>query len=147
MSGTARAPTAGRSRRDPWTLVAPLLLGAGAVLVLGAVASGAATLTLVVIVPVVTGDSALFGAGVVCLVAGLLVLPFTLRPEVVERAPSAPPDGMSVGGLLLVGPFPIFFGSTRTPPRWVYRLAAAIGAALFVLVVLLVFAGRFGGGL
>ncbi|MHB8352423.1 MAG: DUF131 domain-containing protein [Thermoplasmata archaeon] len=151
MSGSARSrQDTARTRRPLSGLLAPLLIGVGAALVLAAVASGAATVSLVVIVPVVTGSSALFGLGILSFVAGVLLLPFTLpaaedRPKV-PTAPAAAGGGTEVGGLLLLGPLPIFFGSARAPPRWVYFLAVGFGGALFVLAVLF-FAGVLVGGL
>lgn len=42
------------------------------------------------------------------------------------------------GAVVLIGPFPFFFGSFRSAPRWVRWGAALAGAAFVVLFVLAV---------
>ncbi len=127
-------------------LVAFVLLAAGVALVADAVAQGGADVWLVVVVPVISGSSAEFLLGVVALVAGLLLLPFGLAERVGgERPfppdepgrPLPPSEGSSgAGGLVLVGPVPIFFGSWRNVSART-RLWVAVAGAL-VLVVFLV---------
>jgi uncharacterized membrane protein len=124
------------------------LLVAGVALVADAVLRGGATVSLVVVVPVVSGDSAEFLLGIVALVAGFLSLPFLLgeavdpgEPTLASEPPSAAPvpsEGPTTGGLVLVGPVPIFFGSWRnvsTRTRWAVALVGALVLVLFLVGV------------
>jgi len=133
-------------------LVPIVLLGAGAALVVASVLGGGATVSLVVIVPVVSGRSVEFLLGFAALGAGFLCLPllFGAGPEEAAAMPSAtapsptPSAGTSsAGGLVLVGPVPIFFGSWRNVSartRWWVALAGA--AILVVFLVLFAYALR-----
>jgi uncharacterized membrane protein len=127
------------------TLVPVALLGAGVALVAGAVASGDATVSLVVVFPVVTGRSPEFLVGVVALVLGAasaFLVGATPSPPG-ETDPGSDPAGPSAAGescgILLIGPVPIVFGSFRPLGRRVYWVLALVGAAgvgaalLFVL--------------
>jgi len=123
------------------------LLGAGVALLADAVLRGGATVSLVVIVPVVSGSSGEFLLGVVCLVAGVFLLPFLgfeLGPPGEETLPppsarASTPSESSSGGLVLIGPVPIFFGAWRSVPtrtrRWV-AIAGGIVLVLFLVGVL-----------
>jgi uncharacterized membrane protein len=133
--------------------IGPALLLAGLLVLAFAVATGAARLYLVVIFPVLTSGSPIFLLGVVLLVAGFLTLPWVLAPEEppvgAEERPVAPagrPPGPGAavggGGLVLVGPVPVFFGAWKNPSRRVYWLAVLAGTlalALLVAVLLRVF--------
>ena len=57
-------------------LLGVVLLGVGVALIADTVLRGGATVSLVLIIPVVSGGSAEFLLGVVALVAGFLLLPF-----------------------------------------------------------------------
>lgn len=126
--------------------VGPLLFLAGVALLVEALATGGARLYLLLIIPVVTGTTPLFGLAVACLVGGVLLLPLAFvgqePPE--EPSPARPPahpilagEGESSGGLILVGPVPIFFGAWRRNPPISYRWAILVGVILAVLAVLL----------
>lgn len=121
-----------------------LLLLAGGALIAYSVASGSAALFLVVVIPVVTGGSAAFLVGVVLLFAGVLTLPLawsdgSAPPE--EEGPTAPgPRAPSAprtrsGGLVLIGPVPIFFGGMRPASRRSYWLAVLAGLVLTLVVL------------
>ncbi|HXQ48584.1 MAG TPA: DUF131 domain-containing protein [Thermoplasmata archaeon] len=136
-------------RPSGWVPVA-LLVGGGA-LVVDAVVRGAASVALVAIIPVVSGASIEFLAGVVLLLAGFLTLPLAFLSVDEPLDPATSPEqrahGMApteeVGGLLLVGPVPIFFGSWKNVSGRTKFAAAAVGAVLLiVLVVALVVALR-----
>jgi uncharacterized membrane protein len=119
------------------------LLGAGAVLVGDAVARGGASVVLLVIVPVVFGASAEFLSGVVLLTAGLLTLPLLGGYEVVpdparaEGGRTAAPPA-EVGGVILLGPVPLFFGSWRGVAPRTRMALALVGLALLLVLVLAV---------
>ncbi len=123
-------------------LLGPGFLVAGLVLLGYSLRTGAATLYLVVVVPVVSGSGPGFYLATVLLVLGILLLPLSFAAvratsEDEESTSAAPP---SAGGVLLVGPVPIFFGSWRKNPPISYRWAVALGIVL-VAVVLLVLWG------
>jgi uncharacterized membrane protein len=126
----------------------PLLLLAGIVLVVLSVATGSATLYLLVIVPVVTGSSVTFALGTILVVLGIFLLPFLAvegAPEELSGrggptangtpgtagAPGRPPASGS-GGVVLLGPFPFFFGTWRGGSGARYVAAVALGALLTV---------------
>ncbi len=113
----------------------------GIALVVLAVIEGRATVSLVVIVPVVTGASGAFLLGVVLIVAGMFALPWALADVRDEDRPLPTPEdhpgsSPATGGLVLVGPVPIFFGSWRgvsRRTRWIVALAGTVVLALFVV--------------
>ncbi|MCI4324707.1 MAG: DUF131 domain-containing protein [Thermoplasmata archaeon] len=120
----------------------PALLLLGVALVGAAVATGAAQLALVVVLPVfVGGASALFLGGVVAIFVGLLLLPlafgmeFALEP--VGSSPASDSARPKSGGVILVGPIPFFFGSWKSPSRVSWWIAAGVGAAMIVAVLAL----------
>ena len=130
------------------TLVPVALLGLGVALVAEAVASGGATLSLVVVFPVVSGRSPEFLLGVVALVLGIgsaFVVGASPSPSGGAVRPSGEADALESGqegGFLLIGPVPILFGSFRSISRrayWALVLlgAAGVAAVLFVLLATL----------
>ncbi len=130
-----------------WVSLVPIgLLVAGAAAIADAVVRGGASLLVVVVLPVVTGSSAEFFLGVVFLFGGFLSLPWLFaeaalppaEPESGVAAPSAPLAGG--GGLVLIGPVPIFFGGWRTVSRrtrwWVALAGAVILGTLLAVAIL-----------
>lgn len=124
----------------------PLCLVIGATLLAEALATGGARLYLLLIVPVVTGTTLAFGLAVLFLVVGFLLLPFTFVYEDLSEVPAISPTSPSPpspagpadsGGLILIGPVPIFFGSWRRSPPISYRWAVLVGVLLAVVAVLL----------
>ena len=122
----------------------PLLLAIGAVLLGAAVATGGARLYLLLFFPVLTGTSPIFGVSVAVLVIGFFLLPFAFLGSESTGAsdtrppplPSPPNEGSS-GGMVLIGPVPIFFGAWRKNPPMAYRWAVLLGVVLSVVAVLL----------
>jgi len=124
----------------------PVCLVIGATLLVETLATGGARLYLLVFIPVVTGTTPLFGISVVFIVAGFLLLPFLFVGDDAHAAPTAPPVSPSSnappseggsGGLILVGPIPIFFGAWRRNPPIPYRWALVLGVVLALVAVLL----------
>jgi uncharacterized membrane protein len=127
----------------PWPAWLLLLLSlAGIVLAADAVLRGGATLSLIVIVPVVSGSSPELFAGVGLIFLGFLgwVLVSASRsadvvrtPDVSTRDPSTAGDGeSSMGGVVLIGPIPIFLGGYRPGSRRAQWAWVAAGVALTV---------------
>jgi uncharacterized membrane protein len=132
----------------PWAGAATLV--AGLALAADAVVRGNASAYLVLIVPVVAGSSLEFFGAVVLIVLGLgLIFSGSATWEGdggEEPSPPHPPTSRS-GGVLLLGPLPIFFGSWRASgPRARWAWSAAGAAILVVLVVLVVVYGFVLGG-
>ena len=124
----------------PVRIAAILALLAGSGLVIDAVVSGRAQLALVLVFPVVSGASAEFLAGVALLFSGFVLLAFRgedfLVPHRRPEAPSEPAEPLSAsGGLVLIGPVPIFFGGWSSASRRTRWLVGLAGAALLVLLI------------
>lgn len=124
----------------------PLVFLVAAVLCfVAAIATGGARAGIFVIFPFVIGGSwltalgALFGFGAIA--TSFLLVPW--EPAFEEPAPGGvtEPAMPRSGGVVLVGPVPVFFGGWKRPPRWAYWSAVLAGVLLFtvVLVAALVF--------
>jgi uncharacterized protein (TIGR00304 family) len=123
-------------------LVPAVLLGAGSVLVALAALQGGARLAVVVVVPVVFGSSIEFVVGVLLLLAGLFTLGLAFEPSEETDEPvggNLSRASSGSGGLVLIGPVPIFFGSWRNVPTRTRILVAILGAVVFAVVVLVAF--------
>ena len=122
-----------------WVSLVPIgLLVAGAVAIADAVVRGGASLLVVVVLPVVTGSSTEFLLGVVLLFGGFLSLPWLfaeagLPPT--EPASGAASPSTGGGGLVLIGPVPIFFGGWRTVSRRTRWWVALAGAVVLVTIL------------
>lgn len=125
------------------------ILAAGIALVAWSVAEGGAAVDLVVFVPVVSGSSLAFLAGVLLLIVGFFSLPFTLAageyspsdasgPEGPPSSPPTPSGGL--GGFVLIGPVPILFGTWKGVSRRARWLLALVGAVLLTLAIVAVWA-------
>jgi uncharacterized membrane protein len=124
----------------------PVLLVVGMLLLVEALATGGARLYLLLIVPVFTGTTPLFGLAVVLLALGVLFLPLAFagaeraeppRPSSAAGNPSPSMETEGSGGMILVGPIPIFFGAWRQNPPISYRWAVVLGVVLAAVAVLL----------
>ena len=112
-------------------------------LVAASVASGEAEVSLIVIFPVFSGSSGYFLLGTLLIVAGMLGGLLTLWTTTSEvppvRAPESPDvervkdagEKPTIGGLILVGPVPIAFGSN---PRIAYAMLG-LGVAIVLIVL------------
>jgi len=143
------------SRLNHKTWLPVVLFAAGAALILAAVAAGTADVSLLILFPVFTGTSPLFITGVLLIVMSFFVgfaLIMMGQLEALRHAPEMPEEieadihGGAIpeahktrpdfGGLLLIGPIPIAFGSNRSIAIFmlvagVVLVAAFIIAALF----------------
>jgi uncharacterized protein (TIGR00304 family) len=123
------------------------LLAAGLSLVVVSVANGEADVSLVVIFPVISGSGFLFLIGVALVVMGILS-GFMLIVASTQGSTLDPDDsswsdaggragekGSKYGGVVLIGPVPIVFGSDA---RIAYvMLAVAVGIVILVLALAL----------
>lgn len=147
--GTVTATPSGESPSWGHRLVAPALLLVGVGLVVLSIVSGSARWYFFVFIPIVAGNSALLVLGAILIFLGIAFLPTAFRRGDGEdipgpRDPNSPgttPSGSrSSGGLLLVGPVPIFWGDWKNAPRWAYVLPSVVGG-LFVVLLVLYFLG------
>jgi uncharacterized protein (TIGR00304 family) len=131
-------------------LIALAAFVAGLALIAYAVADGAARLALVVVFPVVSGSSGLFFLGVLLTFVGILGLmaslfqsaTFDIGPAEEEtdedagsRRPGGPTRTSAAGGVVLLGPVPIFFGSAKPSGRRAYLWALFLAIVLFAIVL------------
>lgn len=116
-------------------LVPAMLLAGGVAAIAAAVLTGGARAGLVVVVPVIFGSSALFLVGILLLIAGMFSLPLAFAPS--EAGTNGPTETTS-GGLVLIGPIPIFWGSAGRASRRVRIAAAVVGGLLVVVAAVLV---------
>jgi uncharacterized membrane protein len=115
--------------------VAPALIAGGVAAVVAAVVTGSAQAGIVVVFPVIFGSSALFLVGVLLLIAGIFALPFAFGATEAVREST---DTTTSGGVVLIGPVPIFWGSASHVSRRTRLLAAAAGGLLLVVAAVLV---------
>lgn len=123
-----------------------LVLG---VLLLGySVAVGGSTVMWALIIPIIVGNDLFSIAGILCLMGGMLTgflylaqipLEQALRaePERLERSgaptPEEPPIQKRYGGVVLLGPIPIVFGSDMKVAKWML----VVGLILVILLIAL----------
>ena len=124
-----------------------MVFAAGIACIATAVATGRADVNLVLIFPVFSGSSWLFILGTLLIVLSFLVgfAMLAMGRAEVEHVQSAAaiPGPLETqqkktlyGGAVLIGPFPIAFGSSKSMA--IFMLAIAIALAVLFLVVLLV---------
>lgn len=121
------------------------LLVTGGILIATAVLTGGAHVAWVVVVPILYGSSFLFLGGTLLVLVGLLLgATVTVPPEEApsDRAPQATgSDGEGSGGVLLLGPVPIFFGRWGNRARvhyWRWVLLGVLAFLAFVVGAILV---------
>ncbi len=127
-----------------WLPVAVFLAGLAAIAY--SVATGQASVSLVVIFPVFSGSSGLFMLGVLLIVLSF----FVAFAMLATLAPSADPDQRteaagttleptkrktSYGGVVLIGPIPIAFGSDKN----IAMAMLVIGVVLAVVLIVALF--------
>ena len=130
------------------SLAALALAIAGILSIAASLATGSAHVYLLLFfIPVLTGASAWFLAGVLCLALAMVLFVLSLgnweEPTEPHRpvTDGSPPEGSSTGGFLLIGPIPIFFGSARSLGDRYYWVAVLAGAALFAALLAVFYLG------
>lgn len=133
--------------------VVPLLFwGLALVLVLDSIYRGGASVSLIVVFPIIYGRSVEFLLGVAFLLAGFLAVPWLFSEEGREPLSEASPlDGGlhtepprargGAGGLILVGPVPILFGSWQEVSPRVKWALVLVGALIVLLVASVILFG------
>lgn len=114
------------------------LFGGACACWIAAVVTGGARVTVLLIVPVVSGTSWLLALGTLFLFAAIGSTFLLLPGAPIEAGPArsvadGAPSAWS-GGVVLVGPFPILLGRWRGAPRWVYWSAVVVGLVLLAAV-------------
>lgn len=122
-------------------LLPPTLWIAGIVAIALAVSSGGARFTLLLIFPVVSGDSPVLLLGVVLVFAGFLSLAFVSfapgddgEPPRTSGTRSLPGEDSGSAGVILIGPLPILFGRWKGN-RVAYSRWAAVGVVLTLVAL------------
>lgn len=126
------------------------LFACGVALIALAVATGEADVSLVVIFPVFSGSSLMFVTGVLLMIAGFVAFFFGMFgafargvPDTESKNAEGEPRGRierRYGGVVLIGPVPIAFGSDRRTAT-IMLVIGVVLAAVFIglfLVALLV---------
>jgi len=133
-------------------LLGLLILGTGIVAAVTAVLLGELKVGLLLfIVPYLYGDSLLGAMAILSMVAGIFLLmadaltfPSSQRPDEADVAPSSSATdrrtmrrGREFGGVLLIGPIPIAFGSSGRAVIVAMAIMAIVLIVLFLLFLLL----------
>jgi uncharacterized protein (TIGR00304 family) len=142
---------------DRFTAAAACLFAAGLSLVVLSILRGEGSAGLFVCVPFFFGTGLLSSLGVLCLFSGMVLLFLGLARGAMDRAqpdegappkdsgagpgkPAGAPPRPRLGGVILLGPIPIVFGSDPGISRAMFYLAlglmAGLMAALLVLALL-----------
>lgn len=122
------------------------LLGAGITLVMAggfllawAVAAGQAELTLLLIIPVVHGTGALMALSMLLIFVGLALTLMSIAWGTVGEIDGTTQEGAGKewGGVILIGPIPIVFGSGRSlRGKWPLMALLIISSLLLLMLVL-----------
>lgn len=132
-------------------LAGPVLFVAGAAALAVGFLQNEATLSVVVIIPVITATGAWAFLGIVLMMAGVFVFFLTWSgatealsevPPPVQVTPSAPAPAQPSatrrrwGGVVFLGPIPIVFGSDQKVTRWMLLVGVLLFVALLVFTVI-----------
>ncbi len=131
-------------------LVGPVLLIVGLVVLAVGFLQGEATLMLFIIFPVVTASGLWSVLGIILIVAGFFLsflgvastiepvpMPPPSPPEPSAAAPPAPAAAQKRwGGIVLLGPIPILFGSDPKFAWWMVLVGALLLVGLVVLTII-----------
>ena len=125
-----------------------LLFATGLAVLVTAIATGDAEMSLIVVFPLISGSGGLFFLGTALIVISFLVGFALLTMGQIEIArygqggsgtDDAPREGSRYGGVMLIGPIPIAFGSSMRMA--LAMLVAGIVIAMVVLGLLVIAAG------
>lgn len=118
-----------------------LLVAAGLACLVAAIVQGSIRVGLFLIVPFVYGTGLLAAGGMLLIMVGGMLLLVSLVPRMSDGEALPPGEGRverhsSSGGVVLLGPVPIVWGSDRRIQRWMLVLGAAM-LGLWLLFALL----------
>jgi len=122
---------------------------AGVASITAAAVSGEAQVQLFIIFPVISGNSLLFILGVLLIVASFILGFVLAATSITETEPTPPPGSTGAtaqteetpqkktrfGGVVLIGPVPIVFGSDRRMALTMLLLAIVLIAIVLALVL------------
>jgi uncharacterized membrane protein len=117
--------------------VALLALVVGLALLVDALVRGSAQASIIVIVPVLSGSSPEFVVGTLLTFVGLFGMFLSSAGVTTVDEPVPGRTESRSGGVVLIGPVPIFFGEWRRTGRhgfWGWVAAGSIATALLVLL-------------
>jgi uncharacterized membrane protein len=116
-------------------LIAGLLLAAGVTLIVLAVLERTVEFSLVVVVPVFFSSSWELPVGVLLVMGGVFATFVAVaEAEPVDPAGAGTPAEPSTGGVLVIGPVPIFLGSLRRLSRRARWIVTIVTVATFVVL-------------
>jgi uncharacterized protein (TIGR00304 family) len=124
-----------------WKWPAVSLIALGVALIIASVITGESKIAIVVIIPVVYGGGILLLCGVLAIMAGIMLLFFSgssggAENDVEDGTGEAEDQTHSrarAGGVLLIGPVPIIFGSDKN----MALVAAAIALIAMALIIMM----------
>ncbi len=108
----------------------------GVILVAISVLTGEARVAIVIIIPVIYGAGVLMLGGILCVIAGFFLMFYSGSmggPQNDEETTGQATAERKVGGVLMIGPIPIIFGSDKKTAL----IAAAIALIVMALTLLL----------
>jgi uncharacterized protein (TIGR00304 family) len=125
------------------TLILALILGVVGIILLGfSVASGEGSASIVFIIPVFYGSGLLSFLGVLCIMAALMLGFMGIAQKMAESERSQPNKSKTPsekqpvkgGGVVLIGPIPIVFGSSPKSAMILMVMALIIMIVAMVLI-------------
>ena len=132
----------------PLRALAAILILAGAALTIFGIATGEMQLALIIFVPIIIGSSVLGILAIGAIIAGVFagIADLFLSGAADEPRDAIPIDGNSpqarpkgeFGGVVLIGPIPIIFGSSKKAATYAMLLALVV----LILFVMGLFLGR-----
>jgi uncharacterized protein (TIGR00304 family) len=133
----------GMERRTVMRAAGLYLLLVGILLLALAIASGEAKVALVLIIPIIYGSGALAAGGILLIFAGIVLMSlsyFTFAAPAEEPSDAHhEPTKKEYGGVILIGPIPIVFGSARSLKGSRLLLALAVISLIILILYLIIF--------
>jgi uncharacterized protein (TIGR00304 family) len=133
-----------------WRWFPAAFFACGVALIAAAVATGEADVSLVVIFPLFSGSGWMFISGVLLMIAGFVTFFFAMFSAAARGVPDTEPrtevglpgrrPETRYGGVVLIGPVPIAFGSDRKTAMTMLVIGvvlAAVFIGLFIVTLLL----------
>jgi uncharacterized protein (TIGR00304 family) len=125
------------------TLIFAIILGILGIILLGlSVASGEGSASIVLIIPVFSGSGIFSFVGVLCIMAALMIGFMGIAQKMAESEKSQPNEKktpsdkkpLKGGGVVLIGPIPIVFGSSPKAAMILMVMAIIIMIVAMILI-------------